>query len=240
MATELPAASIWTICSQFSTGCRARCTSPIRLPVEHCECSAGRFSLGPLPRISQVFDCVFLDMDGVLVNFMDGAHRAHGRTYVESEYPAGLWEIADHWAITPDEFWAKIHADPDFWHQLTPYAWCDEVLDLARTVAKQVKIATSPAKSPYCFSGKRIWWERFIPRDVELIICKSKHLLAAPGRLLIDDADHNVDAWRNANGSAVLFPQRWNTAIHNNPSAINSPLEFVRKEAWGILASFEL
>ena len=37
-----------------------------------------------------------------------------------------------------------------------------------------------------------------------------KHLLAGPNRILIDDNDRNIEAFRAAGGIGILFPQPWN------------------------------
>jgi len=158
------------------------------------------------------YECVFLDMDGVLCNFIKAAHEVHGREYIHDEYPRGCWEIADHWGIPVNDFWGGIDAKYDFWETLQPYPWMNELIDLARSAGEEVKLLTSPSKSPLCFYGKRAWATANLPHDIELIICKSKKLLATPNRLLIDDGDHNVKPWRAANGDAILFPQPWNDA----------------------------
>lgn len=167
------------------------------------------------------YETVFLDMDGVLCDFIRGAHHVHGREYVHEDYPRGAWEIADHWGISTDDFWGGIDRKFDFWESLDAYPWLHELISLARHAGEQVKLLTSPSKSPLCYYGKRAWCDKHIPRDIELIICKSKQLLATPNRLLIDDGDHNVKPWRAATGDAILFPQPWNDAydLRRDPMA---------------------
>jgi hypothetical protein len=171
------------------------------------------------------YEYVFLDMDGVLADFMGGAHKAHGREYDVATYPKGCWEIADHWQMPVDEFWAGIHAVRYFWELLDFYPWMNELLTLAAEHGSEVKLLTSPARSPFCYSGKRAWCDQFIPKGIELIICKSKHLIAGPNRLLIDDGDHNVDPWRKHGGQAILFPQPWNDYWH----MADDPMAHVRR-----------
>jgi hypothetical protein len=184
------------------------------------------------------YECVFVDMDGVLCDFISGAHEAHGRKYVHEEYPRGCWEIADHWGITGNAFWGGIDAKYDFWESLNPYPWMGEVLDLARSAGNEVKLLTSPSKSPLCYYGKRAWCDKHVPHDIELIICKSKRFLASPHRLLIDDGDHNVKPWREAGGVAVLFPQPWNDGwdfrhdpVGNTRLAVEATLDLRRTYA---------
>lgn len=58
-----------------------------------------------------------------------------------------------------------------------------------------------------------------------------KHELAKPGRLLIDDADHHVEDFRDHGGEAILFP-----SIHNarhaeaGPEAYKTVMQEI--EAW--------
>jgi len=171
------------------------------------------------------FEVVFLDMDGVLCNFIAAAHAVHGRDYVHEEYPRGCWEIAEHWGVTVDHFWDGIDQHPTFWNDLHAYPWMDELIGLARKYGETVKLLTSPSRSPHCFSGKRAWCDANVPRDIELIICKSKHLLATPNRLLIDDGDHNVEPWLYTGSPALLFPQPWNAGYVYR----NDPMKYVRE-----------
>ena len=47
----------------------------------------------------------------------------------------------------------------------------------------------------------------------EFLITRCKYLLSAAGSVLIDDSDHNIEAFeRHGQGKGVLFPQRWNSA----------------------------
>jgi hypothetical protein len=171
------------------------------------------------------YEIVFLDMDGVLCDFIRAAHEVHGRGYVHSEYPKGAWEIADHWGIPVNDFWAGIEAKYDFWESLEPYPWLNEMLAIARQAGEKVKLLTSPSNSPLCYYGKRAWCDTHVPRDIELIICKSKALLATPNRLLIDDGDHNMKPWLAAQGDGILFPQPWN----ENCDLRHDPIGYVRE-----------
>jgi hypothetical protein len=162
---------------------------------------------------SKLFEIVFIDMDGVLCDFIASAYQVHGKAYDKSTYPPGAWDIAGLWGISDEAFWKAIDKREEyFWGSLQPFQWMNEIFSEAREIGESVKILSSPHHSEYCYSGKFEWWKNRIPNDFELILCKSKHLLAGPRRLLIDDADHNVDAWRAAGGKAVLFPQPWNAA----------------------------
>lgn len=157
---------------------------------------------------------VFIDLDGVLADFISSAFAVHGARYEESNYPRLQWSIATVLGITESEFWKKIDSSaPDFWPNLSPYEWFDDVMCAAKSLGVPMSFLSSPSRHPSCHYGKRQWVDKYAPR-VELILCSSKHLLAANGRVLIDDSDANIDKWRTAGGAGILFPQPWNRNHH--------------------------
>ena len=72
---------------------------------------------------------------------------------------------------------------------------------------KNVIILSSPSKvnTSLCIAQKRKWLDEHIGLDIPAIFEKEKHKYAAPDRLLIDDTESKVDAWRKAGGQAILF-----------------------------------
>lgn len=160
---------------------------------------------------SHPFELCFLGLDGLLADFHRSAFAAHGRPFIEEEYPVGEWAIDTKvLGISPNEFWTAIDDRPNFWRDLAPLPWINQVIALARMLAPTIKILTSPSRSHYCYSGKRKWCDAWIPREIELILCSSKELLAEPGRILIDDSDANCEKFWSHGGRSLLFPRRWN------------------------------
>ncbi len=159
------------------------------------------------------FSDVFLDMDGVLADFMSAACEIHDQP---TPY-TGEWDMAAHFGITSGEFWAKIERATFFWRDIKPLPYLSQVLSLAGMLSSSVHLLSSPACHSTCHSGKFLWRQKNIPiPGPELILCKAehKHLLATPNRLLIDDKDENCQSWRDAGGKAIVFPQPWNSARH--------------------------
>jgi hypothetical protein len=67
------------------------------------------------------------------------------------------------------------------------------------------------ACSDACYEGKMDWLRQHMPSMVDKVIfTEHKHLLAAPGRVLYDDRDENIDAWEAAGGIGRLVPRLWN------------------------------
>ena len=158
---------------------------------------------------------VCLDLDGVLVDFMAGAHKFHNIEYDYNEYPyeLGLWDTVP--PPTSDmstrDFWDALTAD--FWAGLE---WMPDGRCLLRELeerfgAKNICIVTAPTKCPECVVGKIRWITEHLPDySRRFFIGPDKRFFASDGALLVDDADHNVDSFRCHGGKAVLVPRKWN------------------------------
>lgn len=156
----------------------------------------------------------FLDIDGVLADFVQGVARLFGVSY-QSLLNQESWAIYKALGASEDEMWNRIEAaGPTFWEMLEPYPW---LVDLVRAVEERfgfqnVYLLTSPGPSVHAPSGKVKWVRTHLPSELHtrVIISMHKTLIARNGYLLIDDNDANCDAWRNAGGLSILFPQPWN------------------------------
>ena len=156
---------------------------------------------------------IYLDMDGVTTNFLLGTRKIHNNF----DSPAQQWDWWNDWNLTTDEFWEKIDSDLEFWYDLEPHDWLDELLIEVEKIDPEYRVLTSPRNTPQCYSGKHYWVEKYLGIVTQ---CRrfcpygQKAELARPDRILIDDADHNIDSWESAGGIGVLFPQPWNTCRH--------------------------
>lgn len=151
---------------------------------------------------------IFLDMDGVLADFVGGVFKLHGRTFDSTTYPRGNWNVHEAIDVPEPMMWDRINAlGAYFWSGLDEFLWTRQ---LVHTVAAHpFRIATQPTLDRNCIAGKSIWLERMALNSVA-IYGRDKHLLARPGRLLIDDSPVNCHLWQAAGGDALLFPQPWN------------------------------
>lgn len=154
---------------------------------------------------------IFLDMDGVLCDFIGAAFAAHGQRFDPETYPKGVWDCESVIGCNDaDEFWQRIDfAGEAFWENLDPYPWASDLVERLCNM-DLVTISTSPSRSPYSYSGKRRWLQKHGFDRIDSMFGKSKHLLASTGRVLIDDGEHNTTKWEAAGGVAVLVPQPWN------------------------------
>ena len=152
---------------------------------------------------------IFLDMDGVLCDFVTSALIANCSELKHDQITE--WDMAKILGKTPDEFWQAMNRD-SFWFNLEPYDGL-VLFYAAMRACGEVYFCTSPAKHYACASDKIAWLRKHLgaeATDGRFFICKDKHLLAGPDRILVDDYDGNIDRWEVAGGIGVLFPRPWN------------------------------
>lgn len=152
-----------------------------------------------------------LDMDGVIVNFVDGIIRAHNLTIRHDEWTD--WNHHRTLGISDSGLWEPTLVD-GFWENLTPYAWSETLVRSLAELGDIVICSTPYAKDPTCMLQKVKWVTNFFNR-LELpvpdcVFSSRKYLLAKPDVLLLDDRNENVRDFIAAGGQGALFPQPWN------------------------------
>ncbi len=165
---------------------------------------------------------VFLDMDGVLVDFRRGICEAFNRND-----PSTNWEFWENWpnvtfemvnATCTQEFWRTLKFTHDA--QILLYGWVDLMKKF-----EDITLLTTPMPNPGSWSGKYLWIRNNMPAKFiknVIILQGSKAQLAGPNTLLIDDKDENIEEFRAAGGRAILVPRVWNKDAHlaNQSAAI--------------------
>ncbi len=155
----------------------------------------------------------FIDMDGVIADFIGAALVLHGRpelyTLASSK---GVWDTEKLLGITAKEFWEPLNG-AEFWSKLPKTPEADGIVALVEAAVgkENVAILTAPASSENCIPGKYKWIRRHFPQFSKRIIFAScKEFMASPERILIDDRDSNVDAFNYAGGKGLLLARDWN------------------------------
>jgi hypothetical protein len=158
-----------------------------------------------------------LDLDGVLVNFVQGSLDIHGiKMDAEMLYSGneGKWDFVQILGMMQPAFWKPM--DEEFWAKLDPMPDCFQILELVENRFKRenVMILTSPSSNYGCHAGKIRWMERHLPRHYSKtaghMFGSRKELLARPNNVLVDDRDKNVDDFTSHGGRAILVPRIWN------------------------------
>lgn len=163
---------------------------------------------------------VFLDMDGVLVDFPHGVASLFG--IEKSLVEANGDNVNEAAGVSREELWRRIRsAGQGWWESLPPYPWAQRLVSACERVG-DVYVATSPPASAIsAASGKLAWLRRHLPKVYSgrrFFVGTHKYLLAGPGRVLVDDNMRKCTAFADAGGQAVLFPRPWNAA-HLPPGA---------------------
>jgi hypothetical protein len=155
---------------------------------------------------------VLFDMDGVLVDFVGGALKAHGKSIPPAEV---VWDFPAQigFAGSSDPaFWGPL-SNHDFWAGLEPLPDGMAVFEaVARVLPKERIGFLSSGIVAGSSDGKRAWVAKHLPGwERHLILGTHKALLAAPCKVLVDDHEPNVTGFAAAGGRAVLAPRPWNS-----------------------------
>jgi 5'(3')-deoxyribonucleotidase len=156
---------------------------------------------------------VYLDMDGVLVDFLGGLHKALGLPFDINCYPyeLGKWDMLEDTgypfsivnAMCTEDFWAGLK-------------WMHDGLDILNVVlsyfsASDVYLLSSPMLSSGSWTGKFKWVKQNIPGfERRLIVTGApKSIFATPNSLLIDDRPTNIFNFEAAGGKTIIVPRPW-------------------------------
>lgn len=157
----------------------------------------------------------FLDMDGVLADFVTGACNHYGIEYPYAEHTnEGIWDFVELAGIDASKFWGSL--DRDFWTNLPKMPDADEILETVVNFFElpNVAILTSPpgSKRDECIIGKHAWMRKYYPAlERRLIPTSLKEFCAHSKSVLIDDYDNNIAKFASNSGHVVLVPRPWNS-----------------------------
>ena len=170
-------------------------------------------------------------MDGVLCDFNARAQEVHGCLHLKLTN----WEWHKDIGLTIEEFWEKIDNTPGFWESLAPFPWMAELVQLIEDQC-EFTLLTAPSWHPSSYAGKRKWIQQYFGESfTACMLGTRKYLLARPDAILIDDSNKNCAKFVKHGGSAILFPQPWNS---NNvyATSIESRMNFVKSRLLSELA----
>ena len=184
-----------------------------------------------------MINTVFLDLDGVITDFLTGLHKALDIPYDINNYlyEKGKWDmLAD--IKTGIEETCFTFQDCNncciakFWAELP---WMHDGRDILRAVIdtlglEKVYFLTTPMSNLESASGKMMWVNDNLPIYLKrtIITQAPKSLLARPNVLLIDDRNENIDEFVKAGGQGILVPRPWNRAYKQ----VDSSAKVVREQ----------
>lgn len=134
---------------------------------------------------------LFVDMDGVLVDFNKGYYDLTGIDIGDNHFNSS-------------QFFAPItKAGVKYWENLE---WTPDGKELWTYLQNYTpKLLSAPTRDHSSIVGKKLWVERELP-DVELILRSAgrKKEFANPNSILIDDRESNINDWNESGGIGIL------------------------------------
>lgn len=151
---------------------------------------------------------IFVDLDGVLVNFNKFAEEQIGHRPQDWELDRNVkkmfWKSVDKWVRDGNKFFEAMEPMPDahdLWNHLIPY---HPIILSATGHVKHAEVE------------KRAWVHKHLGKEVPVILTfaamdKSKY--AAPLSILIDDREKAIGPWRANGGIGILHTSAHNTIL---------------------------
>jgi len=159
-----------------------------------------------------MFSKIYLDMDGVLVDFDRGVYDKFKKLKPEGHR---TWEYnyEQDFGCSKQQFWQAL--DHTFWADLKFTKEAVGILEIlySRGLEDKVCLLSSPTLEPGSWSGKVEWVKRNLPHffyDKKLILTHNKLWNVAADAVLIDDKYETCASWAEAGGHAFCFPRPWN------------------------------
>ena len=177
---------------------------------------------------------IFLDMDGVLVDFVRGCFDV----FHVPDQPVGKYEFFGSKEFPPTFPEVNEKCDREFWRNLE---WTDDGRKILELVEQfwppnvlpldgEIFLLTHPMPNVESWTGKYEWVTKNLPlyREKLTVTRNCKSAFAAPNHVLIDDKEQNIEAWVWAGGKGILVPRPWNFLRNVNT------LDFIRGELFDI------
>lgn len=143
---------------------------------------------------------LYVDLDGVLVDFERGYADANG----------GVGPSGD----DNEVFWAPVKRTEDFWLNLPWMPGGQHLWDFVKD-HEHLVVLSSPGHhdTERATQQKKEWVRKHLGPDVHLVLkqSKEKHFYACPRSILIDDWKGNIKRWADAGGIAIRHRQAADT-----------------------------
>lgn len=178
---------------------------------------------------------VYLDMDGILVNFVGAVNKYMG---IPKDTIPTKWNWVKDYGFTFDD--VNSWCDINFWHTLD---WTYDGHDIIRLVVstfkpEQIYLLTTPMPNPGSYTGKALWVQSHLPEYNKRLIVTPvpKSLFATPSILLIDDKDENVEEFVKAGGYGILVNRPWNKGYER----VDHTVEDLEIDLLGVVRDIEV
>jgi 5'(3')-deoxyribonucleotidase len=169
------------------------------------------------------FTTLFLDMDGVIADWITAIELAHKRTagahYSGCNYRGKRLQPRD-WGMEWDDFWSPCRKHK-FWANIPVMPDAHEIVKIIENYfpPEDVVILSTPNFEAAAIAGKIQWLHaHFRQYYANHFFGRNKARLAHEKAILIDDDIRNIRWFERRGGQGILVPRPWNDE-HNYPTA---------------------
>jgi hypothetical protein len=141
---------------------------------------------------------IYVDMDGVLVDFVNGYEKFTGKKlggFTHGQANKDFWndfkQVASDKGVSETDFWANLKWLPDG-KQLLTYL-----------KSHSPTILSAPGRNPESKEGKQIWIKREMG-NIPYILAYDKSKYATSDSILIDDREDFISKWKAKGGIGIL------------------------------------
>ena len=158
----------------------------------------------------------FLDLDGVIVNWLDAIRQHIGA-------PPEIYDgfRKDPLSLNHDTVDAlyggrpafkaiQQSRPPEWWLNLEMYPWANNLINRLNNNFPLVFL-TSPGTCPMSGQGKLQWQAKNYP-DIPIVIARHKWVVASSTKVLIDDDDWQLSRFSNAGGHSIKWRNQFELA----------------------------
>lgn len=160
----------------------------------------------------------YIDLDGVLVNFLKSACKYFNVPYPENEVTVKNTFLTDHYGIPKAEI-DNLRDNYDWWINLEKYFWTDNLLKFCQNNSNKLFILTKPMDHGECYKAKYDWCLKNLNVQKNQIIITEvpKWYFASDNYILIDDKPQIIHNWKEYGGIGY----NWTELIMPDSSVID-------------------
>lgn len=143
---------------------------------------------------------IYVDMDGVLVNFLKGIEKKLGHPHSEARYSKD--------SAYRKRFWREVLRDENFWFHLEPMDDMKKLWDFVKKYDPEILTAVGNSKPDHARSQKKKWIKKYLGSGVKvnstLHGSEKGPQFGGENKILIDDQPKSINPWKKAGGIGIL------------------------------------
>lgn len=179
------------------------------------------------------FKLIYLDIDGVLANYVDGLLHLLKEPVVKHD---DITDYDIHKFISATQ--AQVEDQRDmwggaFWENLPVYSNAHAIVAEATALSDHLCFLTTPSRAVESRHGKLRWLEQHFGPGLDVCFAQlgKHHYAGCPRTLLVDDNAETVRAFGKAGSAAIRQPRPWNNLHATGNDPVFNVLNLTQSEA---------